>query len=183
MKCMIFLVAGGLSVSAGAYAQTVVETIEIAIGASPLRFGGDATLITWNPDQSYETIQEGTNTVVCYDRSDERDRSPFAAQCTSLNNLERVAQNRRFRAETDDAAGEGAMITASENAGTRVQPEYGSLWFRMDGPDAERALLHATVAVPGATAVSTGLPENRLAGGVWIMDAGTSAAHIMIPGR
>jgi len=183
MKRMIFLVVGGLSVSASAYAQTAVETIELAIEASPLRFGGDATLITWNRDHSYETIQEGTNTVICYDRSDERDRSPFAAQCTSLNNLERVAQNRLFRAETEDAAGEGAMITAAEEAGTRVQPEYGSLWFRMDGPDAGRALLHATVAVPGATAVSTGLPENRLAGGVWIMGAGTSAAHIMIPGR
>jgi len=129
-----------------------VETIELAIGASPLRFGGNATLIRWNSDHSYQTIQEGTNTVVCYDRSDERDRSLFTAQCTSLNNLERVAQNRRFWAETENAAGEGAMIAAAaEEAGTRVQPEYGSLWFRMDGPDAERALLYATVAVPGAT--------------------------------
>ena len=91
--------------------------------------------------------------------------------------------SRRFRAETTDVAGENAMIAAADEAGTRVQPEYGSLWLRMDGPDAASALLHATVAVPGATSGSTGLPENRLAGGVWIMDAGTSAAHIMIPGR
>ena len=183
MKGIIPAVLGVLSISAGAQAQTAVETIELAIEASPLRFGGDATLIKWNADYTYQILQEGTNTVVCYDRSDERDRSPFAAQCTSLNNLERVAQNRRFRAETDDVAGESAMIAAAEQAGTRVQPEYGSLWFRMDGPDAESALLHATVAVPGATMASTGLPEDRLAGGVWIMDAGTSAAHIMIPGR
>ena len=75
------------------------------------------------------------------------------------------------------------MIEAAEEAGTRVLPEYGSLWFRMDGSDQASALLHATIAVPGATNASTGLPEDRALGGVWIMDAGTSAAHIMIPGR
>ena len=39
-----------------------------------------------------------------------------------------------------------------------------------------------TVAVPGATAQSLGLPDNGKMGGVWVMDAGTSAAHLMIPG-
>ncbi len=183
MKRIILAVVGVLTVSVGAQAQTPAETIELAIAASPARFGGDVTIIEWNADYTYRIVQEGTNTVVCYDRSDERDRSPFVAQCTSLANLDRVAQNRRFRAETTDAAGEGAMIRAAEEAGTRVLPEYGSLWFRMDGSNGASALLHATIAVPGATNTSTGLPENRTLGGVWIMDAGTSAAHIMIPGR
>ena len=75
------------------------------------------------------------------------------------------------------------MIQAAEEAGTRVLPEYGSLWFRMDGQDRASALLHATIAVPGAGNASTGLPEDGTLGGVWIMDAGTSGAHIMIPGR
>ena len=39
-----------------------------------------------------------------------------------------------------------------------------------------------TIAMPGATAQSTGLPDNNKQGGVWIMNAGTTAAHIMIPG-
>ena len=183
MKRIILAVAGVLSVSASAQAQTAAETIELAIEASPARFGGDVTMIRWNADYTYETLKQGTNSMVCYDRSDERDRAPFAAQCTSLTNLDRVAQNRRFRVETADAAGESAMINAAEEAGTRVLPEYGSLWFRMDGRDAASALLHATIAVPGATTDSTGLPDDRSLGGVWIMEAGTSAAHIMIPGR
>ncbi len=183
MKRIILAIVGVLSVSAGAQAQTAAETIERAIAASPARFRGDATIIAWNADYTYETLKQGTNTLVCYDRSDERDRRPFAAQCTSVANLDRVAQNRRFRAQTTDAAGERAMIDAAEEAGTRVLPEYGSLWFRMDGRDQASALLHATIAVPGATTESTGLPDNRAAGGVWIMEAGTSAAHIMIPGR
>jgi hypothetical protein len=38
-----------------------------------------------------------------------------------------------------------------------------------------------TVAVPNATTQSTGLPDNGQAGGAWIMAAGTSEAHIMVP--
>lgn len=183
MKRIILAVVGVLSFSPSAQAQTPAETIEMAVDASPARFGGDATIIRWNADYTYETIKQGNNALVCYDRSDERDRAPFAAQCTSLTNLDRVAQNRRFRAQTTDTAGERAMIDAAEAAGTRVLPEYGSIWFRMDGADRESALLHATLAVPGATGASTGFAEARTEAGVWLMDAGTSAAHIMILGR
>ena len=50
------------------------------------------------------------------------------------------------------------------------------------GPDQARARMHTTIAVPGATTQSLGLPENNSQGGVWIMNAGTSAAHLMTPG-
>ena len=55
--------------------------------------------------------------------------------------------------------------------------------FRMDGKDKDSANLHVTIAVPGATSASSGLPDNGRQGGAWLMDAGTSAAHIMVPGR
>jgi hypothetical protein len=164
-------------------AQTPSEVIEQAIAASPARVIGQATHIRWNADHTYETIREGDNHLVCFDRSDERNRPPFAAQCTSRANLPRLAQNRAFRAATTDAAGENAMIAAAEANGSREQPEYGSLWYRMDGASAAVALLHATIAVPGATAAGLGLPDNGGAGGAWLMDGGTSAAHIMVPGR
>ena len=183
MKRIVFALVGVLSVSASAQAQTATETIEQAVDASPARFGGDAMIVRWNADHTYETIREGNNGLVCYDRSDERDRAPFAAQCTSVNNLDRVAQNRRIRAQTSDTAGERAMIAAAEDAGTRVLPEYGSIWFRMDGADRASALLHATIAMPGATGASTGFAETRGPSGVWLMDGGTSAAHLMILGR
>jgi hypothetical protein len=43
--------------------------------------------------------------------------------------------------------------------------------------------MHITIAVPGATTQTTGLPENNKQGTVWIMSAGTSAAHLMTPGQ
>jgi hypothetical protein len=50
------------------------------------------------------------------------------------------------------------------------------------GPDAEHARPHTTVAVPGATAQSLGLPDKPTTTGVWIMNAGTTTAHLMTPG-
>ena len=173
MRQIILILVGVLSCSVSAAGQTATEVIEQAIGASLARYPGDATFIKWNADHTYQTLREGTNKFVCYDRSDERDRAP----------LDRVAQNRRFRAETTDTESERAMIAAAEEGGTRVHPEYGSIWFRMDGRDQESARPHATIAVPSATTESIGLPDNSEAGGAWIMEPGTSAAHIMIPGR
>jgi hypothetical protein len=52
----------------------------------------------------------------------------------------------------------------------------------MQGPDREHARIHTTVAVPGATSKTMGLPEDNKQGGIWIMNAGTSTAHLMTPG-
>ena len=101
-------------------------------------------------------------------------------QCTSVGNLDRVAQNRRFQAESENAE---AMQDAAEANGTRVKPEYGSVWISMNGPDQASARIHTTIAVLGATTESTGLPDTPRQNGAWIMDAGTTTAHIMTPGH
>jgi hypothetical protein len=183
MKHIILVVIGVVSIPTGAIAQTAAETIERVLAAAPGRAREGTAVIKWNDDYTYETLKEGTNRLVCHDRSDERGRRPFAVLCTSMGSLARAAQNRRFRLESADAAEERAMVAAAEENGTRVLPEYGSLWIHMDGSDRASARIHTTIAVPGATTESTGLPDGRSVDGAWIMDAGTSAAHIMIPGR
>ncbi len=165
MKHIILVVVGVVSIQASANAQTAAEAIEHALAAAPRRAAEDAAVIKWNADYTYETIKEGTNRLVCFDRSDERNRRPFAVLCTSVANLDRVAQNRRFRAESADRAEERAMVAAAEENGTRVVPEYGSVWIHMDGRDRASARIHTTISVPGATTESTGLPDNRSAGG------------------
>ena len=180
MKSFILAVVCLLTVSASAHAQSAIE---MALAPVPARAREGATVIKWNADHTYETLKEGTSQLVCYDRSSERDRRPFAVQCTSLANLDRVAQNRRFRAETANREEENAMIAAAEANGTRAMVEYGSMWIAMAGPDQASAGIHTTIAVPGATAESTGFPVTRAAGGAYLMAAGTGGAHIMIPGR
>jgi hypothetical protein len=181
MKRMVLFVLGVLAVSAAASAQTPEEAIERALAPAPRQMREGATIIKWKPDNTYDTLRKGTNRLVCYDRSGEPGQQPFAVQCTSIANLDRVAQNRKFEAMTDKAARQAAL-EAAEKDGSRVKPEYGSVWLTMNGPDQARARIHTTVAVPGATAQSMGLPDNSRQGGVWIMNAGTSTAHLMIPG-
>ncbi len=183
MKHIILVVVGMVSIQSSANAQAATETIERALAAAPGRAREGAAVIKWNADYTYETLKEGTNRLVCHDRSDERGRRPFAVLCTSVGSMDRVVQNRRFRLESADAAEERAMVAAAEENGTRVLPEYGSLWIHMDGNDRASARIHTTIAVPGATTESIGLPDSPSSVGAWIMAAGTSAAHIMTPGR
>jgi hypothetical protein len=181
MKRIVLFVLGVLVMSTGAFAQTAEETIERALSAAPRQMKEGATVIKWKADYTYDTLKKGTNRLVCYDRSGEPGQQPFAVQCTSIANLDRVAQNRKFEAVSDKAARQ-KMIDEAEKNGTRVKPEYGSVWLTMNGADKEHARIYTTIAVPGATTQSTGLPDNNKQGGVWIMNAGTSTAHIMTPG-
>lgn len=182
MKRTALLVIGVLAFSISGLAQAPSEAIDRTLVAAPANLRAAATVIKWKPDFTYETLRKGTNRLVCYDRSGFPEQQPFSAECTSIANLDRVAQNLKFEAGGDKAKSQ-AMVDAAEKAGTRVKPEYGSVWYHAMGPDKDHARMHVTIALPGATTQSVGLPDNNKTGTVWIMDAGTSAAHIMTPGE
>jgi hypothetical protein len=180
MKRVALILLSALAVASGTFAQSNPE-LEKALLAAPRQAREGAMVIKWKADYTYDTLKPGTNRIVCYDQSGLPTEQPFSVQCTSVGNLERVAQNRKFEAQTDRAARQAAL-DAAEKDGTRVKPEFGSVFYTLSGADQASARLHVTVAVPGATAASLGLPDNSQKGGAWIMNAGTSTAHIMIPG-
>lgn len=185
MKRIILAVFGVLSAAGAVEAQmTDAQLIERALLAAPARARENAAVVKWNADHTYTQIKEGAGTLVCYDHSGAAGEQPFAVQCTHPGNLPRVQQNYQLEAQ---AAGNretlNALIAAAEANGTRVLPVYGSPWMSLTGADQASARMHMTIATPGATTASTGgLPENGREGGAWIMNAGTSTAHIMIPG-
>jgi hypothetical protein len=178
MKRIALLVLGVVAVSACAFAQdAAVETM-----ALPANLRDGATIIKWKADFTYDTIKKGTNNLVCYDRSGFPEQAAFSIECTSMGNLDREAQNLKAEA-LGDKAKTAAMLDAEEKDGSRVKPVYGSVWYHAMGMDKDHARMHMTIAVPGATTQSTGLPDNPKAGGVWIMNAGTTTAHLMTPGE
>jgi hypothetical protein len=179
MKRILVVVLGVMAVAAGVLAQAPPDEIQKPLAVAPANLREGATVIKWKPDYTYDTLRKGTNQLVCFDRSGLPGQAAYAIECTSLRNLDRVAQNLKFEAAGDKKQ---ALLDAAEKDGTRVKPEYGSVWYRQTGPDKERARTHITIAVPGATSQSTGLPDNNKQGGVWIMNAGTSTAHLMTPG-
>jgi len=181
MKLTLPIALGILAVSAIAFAQTPDDAIQKALLAAPRQLKDGATVIKWKADFTYETLKKGTNRMVCYDLSGWPGHPAFMLECTSIANLDRVAQNLKAEAIGDKKAVQAAL-DAQEKDGTRVKPEFGSVWIHMMGADADHTRMHTTVAVPGATAQSLGLPDNPTQGGVWIMNAGTSTAHLMTPG-
>ena len=199
MKRIALLVLGLMAVSTSALAQAAggrgapapppplepgasQADVDKALFAAPANMKDQATVVKWKPDFTYDTLRKGTSRLVCYDRSGFPQQQPFSIECTSLANLDRAAQNLKFEAAGDRAKTQ-ALLDAAEKDGTRLKPEFGSVWYHVQGADRERARNHMTVAVPGATTQSLGLPDNNRQGGVWIMNAGTTTAHLMTPGE
>jgi hypothetical protein len=156
--------------------------VDAALVAAPGNLKDQATVIKWKPDQTYTTLRKGTNRLVCYDRSGFPLQQAYSIECTMLGNLDRVAQNMKIEALGDRTKAQAAFDEAEKN-GTRVKPEFGSVFYHIQGPDAGRGRGHVTIAVPGATTATLGLPDTGRGGGVWIMNAGTSTAHLMVPGE
>jgi hypothetical protein len=181
MKRIVPIVLGLVAASAMGFAQQ--EDIDKALLAAPgnQQQKDATTVVKFKADGTYETLRKGTNQMVCYDKSWEPGQQPISVECTVLANLPRAAQNAKFEAIADRKARQEAL-DAAEKDGTRVKPEMWSVWIHMQGPDKDHLRRHMTIAVPGATAASLGLPDNPQKGGAWIMNAGTSTAHIMTPG-
>jgi len=154
--------------------------VDKALLAAPGALRDQATVIKWKADFTYDTLRKGTNQLVCYDKSGMPKQQPFMIECTVLGNLPRQAQNLKIEAMGDGAQ---AAFDAAEKDGTRVKPQYGSVWYHVMGADKDHVRTHMTIAVPGATTVSTGLPDKARQDGVWIMNAGTTTAHLMTPGE
>ncbi|HTH25013.1 MAG TPA: hypothetical protein VL919_07865 [Vicinamibacterales bacterium] len=182
MKRVLLVGIGALAFAAGSFAQTPAGNFDAALAAAPGNMKDAAMVIKWKADGSYDTLRPGTNRLVCYDQSGDAGEQPISSQCTSIGNIERVKQNKIYEAKIADRPAREAALAELEKNGQRVKPEFGSVFYTRQGKDAATARLHVTIAVPGATAASLGIPDNNKMGGAWIMNAGTSTAHIMTPG-
>ena len=196
MKRIVLLAVAVITVAATAFSQgrgapapppplepgASQADVDTALLAAPGQLASQATVIKWKADQTYTTLRKGTNKLVCYDRSGFPEQQAFSIECTSLGNVDRVAQNMKFEALGDRAKTQAAL-DAAEKDGTRVKPEFGSVFYHSMGADKDHPRSHVTIAVPGATTATLGLPDNGRAGGVWIMNAGTTTAHLMTPGE
>jgi hypothetical protein len=182
MKHITAVVLVLLAFSVSSVAQTPDPSIEKALLPAPPQMKEAATVIKWKSDFTYDTIRKGTNRLVCYERPVAPGAQPFSVECTSIANLPRVAQSLKMETIADPMA-RRAAFEAAEKAGTWTKPEFGSVFYNMTGADQARARMHATIATPGATTKSLGLPESGDQGGAWIMNPGTSAAHLMTPGH
>src|SRR5690349_24692403 len=101
MKRTVLLMLGIAAVSATMFAQggapaaaaPTDPALEGALTAAPRQLKDGATVIKWKADYTYETLRKGTNRLVCFESSGMPGQQPFSSDCTSIANLDRVAQN------------------------------------------------------------------------------------------
>ncbi len=165
------------------YAQTDQEMIERSVLAAPANARAAAAVVKWDADGKRVEIRPGTNGMVCWDQAVWPAQRPFSAHCTSVANLPRVEQNREFFYKAKEAKAAEALVQEAEKAGMRKLPEFGSGNYGLVGNDQASARPHVTIAVPFATTETLKLPSKPTPTGAWIMNAGTSGAHIMVPGH
>jgi hypothetical protein len=177
---MLALAASTAAITIIAQAQD--PAIEKALLPAPRQMRDGAMVIKWKSDFTYDILRKGTNRLVCYERPVAAGQQPFSVECTSQANLERVAQSLKTETIADPMA-RRAAFEEMEKAGKWAKPEFGSIFYNLQGPDQANARSHVTIAVPGATKQTLGLPEDGTQGGAYIMNAGTSAAHLMTPGH
>lgn len=182
MKIRISAVAVLLAFAGSVFAQAQDAAIEKALLAAPAQMKAGATVIKWKSDFTYDTLRKGTNRLVCYERPEKSGTPVFSVECTSIANLDRVSTSLKTEASVD-AKDRQAAFEALERAGKWPKPEMGSIFYNFSGADQATARSHATICVPGATTQSLGLPDTATQGGAWIMNAGSTAAHLMMPGH
>jgi len=182
-RLMLVGVVAACLVAPAVYAQTDQELIDRAVLAAPANARAAAMVVKWAADGSRVVVRPGTNGVVCWDQAVWPGQRAFSVHCTSVANLPRVEQNREFYYKAGNAKEAEALVQAAEKAGMRKVPESGSGYYGLSGNDQATARGHVTIAVPFATAETLKLSAKPIASGAWIMDAGTSGAHIMVPGH
>ncbi len=180
MKTFLVFALSLFSIAPLLHAQAPADQYAYILAGAPVAQREGAGVLKWKTDFTYDTLKPSTNQIVCYDQSGWPLQQAFSIECTNIGNMARVAQNFKFEA-SGDRAKRNALVLDAEKNGTRLQPVVGSLWHHLYGSDKQHVLHHVTVAMPGATGAALGLPENGNANGAWVMDAGTSSAHIMLP--
>jgi len=121
MKRIALFVLGGVLVSTSALAQAPDAAVETALLAAPANLREGATAIKWKPDFTYDHAEERHKPSGLLRPDGFPEQQPFSVECTSVANLDRVAQNLKFEASGDKVKTK-ALLDAAESDGTRVKP-------------------------------------------------------------
>lgn len=184
------LAATILSVPAAVHAQapfTAAQQIALAVLPLPKAFRADASVLGFDATGKLVTLRRGTGVMTCL-MSDPK-LPTFDPACYQ-NSLEPfMARGRELRAKGVQGAKVDSVRFAEVKSGKLRMPKQAATLWALDGPMSGVNAAAGTVTsaikprfavyMPFATAASTGLPDQPIANGPWLMDAGTPKAHIM----
>jgi len=183
MLPILFLLAAATFLPSPVLAQAANAEIDRAVLAAPARLQADATVLQLRPDGSTTILRPGTNGIICWDNVGRPGiNTAIDSQCTTEANRARLEQNHAFRSAGGTEEQIKARFDQAEGNGTRALSQFGSIYYHVTGESPAALRSHTTVAVPNATGAAMGLPERGGPALLWLMEAGTSSAHLMVSG-
>jgi hypothetical protein len=180
MKVIVLLALAAAFVgNAHAEEKSVEQQISEALMPLPEDLRSGAAVIGYNAESEEIMLRRGSTDFTC---TADSPAAGFFVAC--FPNI--VGEYRSRSAEllaTGIPENEYRDIVSAEiDAGTLLVPDRSVIYY-LSGPNLENALPLLAIYLPGATADSTGLSTMPNPFRPWLMFAGTSAAHIMIPGK
>ena len=161
--------------------QTNEQKISDAVKALPESMREGAAVVEYDADGYRTVLREGSNSLVC--EPDDPNVEGFRVGCYHQNRIARLNFERQLAATGKSAAEIFQARSAKVDTGLLPLPVAGQMAYFLAGADEASATPTRSVRLPYATAESTGLPTERGQDGVWLMQAGTNRAHIMIVGN
>ena len=130
---ILIAAAGVLAGSVGLFAQANPE-VEKALLAAPRNQREATTVIKWKADGTYDTLKEGTNSLVCYDQSGQPTEQPV------LGAVHQQGQSRAREAEQEVRDGARPRETGRGHRRRREgrHAESSPSSARCSGPSAAR---------------------------------------------
>lgn len=183
IKHLLFLPFTAVLLPSALCAQSADADIERTLLAAPASLRAEATILELRPDGSTAVLRKGSNDLICWDNEGRPGQmAPFDIQCTAKANRPRLEQNHAFESAGGTVAEILARFERAEADGTRALSVWGSIYYHVYGDSAQDYRNHTVVAVPYATR-DLGFPIARGPAMLWLMEAGTSGAHLMVSGR
>ena len=183
MKRLLFLPFTAVLLPSAVCAQSADADIERTLLAAPASLRAEATILELRPDGSTAVLRGGSNDLICWDNEGRPGQmAPFDIQCTIQANRPRLEQNHALESAGGTVAEIMARFERAESDGTRALSVWGSIYYHVYGDSDQEYRNHTVVAVPYATR-DLGFPIARGPAMLWLMEAGTSGAHLMVSGR
>ena len=183
MKRILLVVLAAAALPAAAGAQVTEEAIARAVLAAPARVRADVSVILLNPDGTISVLRQGTNGLMCWNNTGRPGYdTPLDVECTTEENRARLEQNHKIQSAGGTPAEIQARFDEAEAKGTRALSVFGSIYYRLRGNTVDAARTHTTVATPYATGEWLGVSEQSGPGLMYLMEAGTSSAHLLVSG-
>ncbi|MEO8569666.1 MAG: hypothetical protein ABI419_11030 [Ginsengibacter sp.] len=162
--------------------------IKWALLAAPQEKRDSCTVYGYGADKQLTLLKKGTNELICLADNPGEPGFSVACYCNELEPFMQKGRELRKQGIKDQQ-----LLDEREKevkAGTLKMPKDPSTLYVYSAKDEDidpatgevkNGYLRYVIYIPYATAASTGLPEKPSADGMpWIMNPGTSRAHIMI---